>query len=110
MCRRIQRALIGGVIFAAVMAHGQKFRVQGGQSTLLNAEGGSVEFKAPDYDGSVGIGYYNNRIQFGAETRYQFHGYTLLGGDESIPFTLPTDIFDASHYFCARGAGRYSQI
>ena len=105
MCRRIQCALIGGVIFLAVMAHGQIFRVQGGQSTLLNAEGGSVEFKAPDYDGSVGIGYYNNRIQFGAETRYQFHKYTLLGGDESIPFTLPTDIFDASHYFCARGAG-----
>jgi hypothetical protein len=105
MCRRIQCALIGGVIFLAVMAHGQIFRVQGGQSTLLKAEGGSVEFKAPDYDGSVGVGYYNNRIQFGAETRYQFHGYTLMGGDESIPFTLPTDIFDASHYFCARGAG-----
>ncbi len=87
------------------VGHAQIFRVQGGQSTLLNAEGGSVEFKAPDYDGSLGLGYYNDRIQFGGNTRYQFHGYTLLGGDENIPFTLPTDVFDASHYFSARGAG-----
>ncbi len=85
--------------------HAQIFRVRGGQSTLLNAEGASVEFKAPDYDGSIGLGYYNDRIQFGGNTRYQFHGYTLLGGDENIPFTLPTDVFDASHYFSARGAG-----
>ncbi len=93
------------MLLAALGAHAQIFRIQGGESTLLNAEGGSVEFKAPDYDGSVGLGYYNDRIQFGGETRYKFHGYTLLGGDENIPFTLPTDIFDASHYFSARGAG-----
>lgn len=93
------------MLLLAAGADAQIFRVQGGESTLLNAEGGSVEFKAPDYDGSVGIGYYNERIQFGGNTRYKFHGYTLLGGDENIPFTLPTDIFDASHYFNARGAG-----
>lgn len=93
------------MLLVAAGAHAQVFRVQGGESTLLNAQGGSVEFKAPDYDGSVGIGYYNDRIQFGGNTRYKFHGYTLLGGDENIPFTLPTDIFDASHYFNARGAG-----
>lgn len=92
------------LLFAA-SAHGQVFRVQGGESTLLNAEGGSLEFKAPDYDGSVGLGFYGGKPQFGAETRYKFHGYTLLAGDENIPFTLPTDIFDASHYFSARGAG-----
>ena len=90
----------------AAGAHAQIFRVQGGESTMLNAEGGSVEFKAPDYDGSIGLGYYNDRIQFGGNTRYKFHGYTLLGGDENVPFTLPTDIFDASHYFfCQRSRG-----
>lgn len=80
-------------------------RIQGGTSTLLNAEGGSVEFKAPNYDGTVGLGFFNGRFEYGAETRYLFHGYTLLAGDESVPFTLPTDVFDSSHYFSARGIG-----
>lgn len=105
MRQSIQWPLVLAVLLWAAGAHAQIFRVQGGESTLLNAEGGSVEFKAPDYDGSIGLGYYNNRIQFGGTTRYKFHDYTLLGGDENIPFTLPTDVFDASHYFSARGAG-----
>ncbi len=83
----------------------QVFRVQGGTSTLLNAEGGSVEFKAPNYNGSVGLGFFDGHFQYGAEGRRLFHGYTLLAGDESIPFTLPTDVFDSSHYFSARGVG-----
>ena len=83
----------------------QVFHIQGGDSTLLNAQGGSVEFKASDYDGTVGMGYYNGKPEFGAEARYQFRGYTILAGDEAIPFTLPTDVFDASHYFSARGLG-----
>jgi len=96
------------VIAIAILTYGasaQVFRVQGGTSSLLNAEGGSVEFKAPNYDGSVGLGFYNGKVQFGAETRYLFHGYALLGGDENVPFTLPTDVFDSSHYFSARGIG-----
>jgi hypothetical protein len=105
MLRKLQLAFLFCTLLGAAGAHAQIFRVQGGQSSLLNAEGGSVEFKAPDYDGSIGLGYYNGRIQFGGDTRYKFHDYTLLGGDENIPFTLPTDIFDASHYFSARGAG-----
>src|SRR5207248_2287371 len=83
----------------------QVFRVQGGTSTMLNAQGGSVEFKAPGYDGSVGLGYYNGKVMFGGETRYKFHDYTILAGDDSVPFTLPSDIFDNSHYFSARSAG-----
>ncbi len=29
----------------------------------------------------------------------------MLAGDNSVPFTLPTDVFDGSHYFSARGIG-----
>jgi hypothetical protein len=93
------------LLMLAPYACGQIFRVQGGTSTLLNAEGGSVEVKAPNYNGSMGIGFFNGKLEFGAETRYQFHGYTVLAGDDSVPFTLPTDIFDFSHYFSARGLG-----
>ncbi|HEY7352961.1 MAG TPA: carboxypeptidase-like regulatory domain-containing protein [Terriglobales bacterium] len=98
-------ALLLTAIFLAAGSSAQVFRVQGGESTLLNAQGGSVEFKAPNYDGTVGLGFYNGRFEFGAETRYLFHKYTLLAGDDSVPFVLPTDVFDASHYFSARGAG-----
>jgi hypothetical protein len=92
-------------VLLAGTAGAQVFRVQGGTSTLLNAQGGSVEFKAPNYDGSVGLGFFNGHFEYGAETRYLYHGYTLLAGDESVPFTLPTDVFDSSHYFSARGIG-----
>lgn len=102
---RLQLALTLAVTLLAAGASGQVFRVQGGDSTLLNAEGGSLEFKAPNYDGSVGLGFYNGKLEFGGETRTLYHGYTLLAGDESVPFALPTDIFDPSHYFSARGAG-----
>jgi hypothetical protein len=105
MCLRAKCALILLAVLLAGRAGAQVFRVQGGTSTLLNAEGGSVEFKAPYYDGSVGLGFFNGRFEYGAETRYLFHGYAVLAGDESVPFILPTDVFDSSHYFSARGIG-----
>jgi hypothetical protein len=105
MLHRAQRALLLLTILIAAGAGAQVFHVQAGDSTLLNAEGGSVDFKAPNYDGSVGVGVYNGHFEFGAETRYLFHGYTVLAGDDTVPFWLPTDIFDSNHYFSARGAG-----
>jgi hypothetical protein len=98
-----QRALL--ILLIATGSSAQVFRVQGGTSTMLDAQGGSVEFKAPNYDGSVGIGYYNGQVMFGGETRYKYHDYTFLAGDDSVRFDLPTDVFDHSHYFSARGAG-----
>jgi hypothetical protein len=92
-------------LLLAESAIAQVFKVQGGTSTLLNAEGGSVEFTGPDYKGNIGLGFFDGHFEYGAEARRPFHGYTLLAGDENVPFVLPTDIFDSSHYFSARGAG-----
>ena len=92
-------------ITLAAKADAQVFRVQGGTSTMLNAQGGSVEFSAPKYDGSIDLGYFAGHLRYGAENRYQFKNFTLLTGDETVPFVLPTDIFDASHYFSVRGVG-----
>ena len=69
-------------------ANAQVFRVQGGTSTMLNAQGGSVEFKAPKYDGSVDLGYFEGHLRYGAENRYQFHGFTLLTGRRDGPICL----------------------
>lgn len=105
MGSRAQRAVLIAILFIAGGASAQVFRVQGGTSTLLGAQGGSVEFTAPSYDGSLGLGYYNGQLMFGGETRYKYHDYIFLAGDDNVPFTLPTDVFDSSHYFSARGAG-----
>lgn len=105
MIPRVQRAVLTAILFLAAGASAQVFRVQGGTSTLLGAQGGSVEFTAPNYDGSLGLGYYNGQLMFGGETRYKYHDYVFLAGDDNVPFTLPTDVFDSSHYFSARGAG-----
>ncbi len=98
-CALILLAMLAGSAVAQV------FKVQGGTSTMLDAQGGSVEFKAPTYDGTIGMGFFDGHFEYGAEARSLYHGYTLLAGDEMIPFVLPTDVFDSSHYFSARGIG-----
>lgn len=105
MTRRTQCAFLIAILWIAPGAGAQVFRVQGGTSTMLDAQGGSVEFNAPNYGGSLGLGYYNGQLMFGGETRYKYHDYTVLAGDDSVRFDLPTDVFDPSHYFSARGAG-----
>jgi hypothetical protein len=105
MRSQFQCALLVTAMLLAARADAQVFRVQGGTSTMLNAQGGSVEFKAPNYDGSLNLGYFEGHLRYGAESRYQLHSFTLLTGDETVPFVLPTDVFDASHYFSVRGIG-----
>src|SRR3569833_3078196 len=102
---QVQCALLALTLLLAGTANAQVFRVKGGTSTMLNAQGGSVEFSAPKYDGSVNLGYFDRHLRYGAEDRYQFERVTLLTGDETVPFVLPTDVFDASHYFSVRGLG-----
>lgn len=102
---QVKCALLAGAMVLVAKGNAQVFRVQGGTSTMLNAQGGSVEFKAPKYDGSINLGYFEGHLRYGAENRYQFHDLTLLTGDEAVPFVLPTDVFDASHYFSVRGIG-----
>ena len=102
---QVQCALLMAAMLLAGRANSQVFRVQGGTSTMLNAQGGSVEFKAPKYDGSVDLGYFEGHVRYGAENHYRFQRFTLLTGDENVPFVLPTDVFDASHYFSVRGIG-----
>lgn len=102
---QVQCALLLLAVVLTGRANAQVFRVQGGTSTMLNAQGGSVEFTGPKYAGSLDLGYFEGHLRYGAENRYQFHNFTLLTGDETVPFVLPTDVFDASHYFSVRGIG-----
>ena len=83
----------------------QIFKVQGGDSTLFQAQGGSLDFKARNYSGSLGAGMFAGHFQMGANFRTHYDGFTFTGGDDSVRFDLPTDIFDTDYYFSARGLG-----
>lgn len=95
--------MVGSV--ATLPAAAQVFKIQGGASSLLDADGGSIEFKAPRYSGNLGVGTYDGHFEYGAVFRSEFHDHVLTSGDDSIQFNLPTDWFDGTHYFLVRGAG-----
>jgi hypothetical protein len=81
---------------------GQVFEVTGGSSSLLNAEGGSLTVHAEDYTARVDLGYFG-KPSLGFYFSHPFQAGVLGAGDQQIPFVLPTDLFDQSFYFMARG-------
>jgi hypothetical protein len=89
---------------ATTPVRGQVFQLGAGSSSLFQAHGGSLSFQSPKYEGWVGVGNLDG-FRLGASLKTQLLGSTLTFGDESIPFRLPTDIFDSSHYFLGRGIG-----
>ncbi len=107
MTRALPRTMLAVVMIlgTSLVAGGQIFRLQAGTSTLFNADGGAVQFKAPNYDGQVGVGFMDDKFRLGASFRTRIMGNTVTAGDETVRFDLPTDVFDSSHYFLARGLG-----
>jgi hypothetical protein len=97
--------LIAVLLVLATSAHTQVFRVQGGISTMFNAEGASLDVKGPNYDTNFGAGFLDGRFVLGGFVRSQRGSYTILSGDNNVSFSLPTDVFDTTHYFSARGFG-----
>jgi hypothetical protein len=96
--------LILAVLLAAPLS-AQIFKIEGGTSTLFNADGGTLSIKAPNYDGSFGAGIFEGHFLMGAVARTKVMGYTVTAGDDSVRFDLPTDIFGNTSYFAARGVG-----
>lgn len=97
--------LITCALLLCTTAETQVFRVQGGASTMYDAQGGGVELQAPGYDGWVGIGWLDGRFTLGANVRTEIHGLRLTAGDDAVKFELPTDVFGTSYHFLARGVG-----
>ena len=83
-------------------AAGQVFHLAGGSSSLLDAEGGSLEVHANDYTARVDLGYLG-RPSIGFFLSRPYKTSILGAGDQQIPFLLPTDLFDTSFYFLGRG-------
>lgn len=83
----------------------QVFKIDGGTSTLFNADGGTITMKAPNYETSFGAGTFDGRFELGALARTKVMGYTVTAGDDNVRFDLPTDIFGNTSYYSARGLG-----
>src|SRR3954464_12614773 len=93
------------ILVISSFSHAQIFHVQGGISTLFGTDGGSINIKAPGYDAQIGAGYLDGHFQYGFLVRTPLLGNVLRVGDDTIKVELPTDVFDASHYFLSRGVG-----
>jgi hypothetical protein len=83
----------------------QVFEVGGGTSTLYQATGGGVTVRAKTYDLTIGAGIIDGHILGGAQMVKATPHATYILGDDRISFSLPTDVFDVSHFFFARGIG-----
>ena len=104
--RRFPRALLVAIVCAICLAWpqraaGQVFQLAGGSSSLLDAEGGSLEIHGSDYTGRIDLGYLGGpRLGFFFSRQYKTSVFGA--GDQQIPFVLPTDLFDNSFYFLGR--------
>lgn len=86
-------------------AAAQVFHVVGGSSSQTGASGASVETHSGKYDFRLSAGVLHGKMKLGALLRTQLRGYEVKLGDDTLPFRLPTDVFDASHFVHARGLG-----
>ncbi len=63
---------------------------------------------APSYDLTAGVGVIDGHVLGGAQMVKAKPHATYILGDDRIGFRLPTDIFDVSHFFLARGIGMHT--
>jgi hypothetical protein len=103
--RILRTVAVCGIAFVFGWPHpavGQVFQLTGGSSSLLEAEGGSLEVHANNYTARIDLGYLG-RPSLGFFLSRPYKTSILGAGDQQIPFVLPTDLFDGSFYFLGRG-------
>lgn len=93
------------VLGSCCLAQAQVVRIQAGTSTVLDADGASMDFRSQNYAGSFGLGFVDGAFHYGANVETKLGDNTMKLGDDQVHFELPTDVFDASHYFLVRGVG-----
>lgn len=103
MSRRLHLGFV--LILLATAASAQVFKLEGGTSTLFNADGGTISITGPNYDTAIGAGMFQGHFQSGAVVHTKVMGYTVTAGDDSVRFDLPTDVFESTSYFSSRGFG-----
>lgn len=88
----------------------QVFELNGGSSSLYQAQGGTLTARGPSFDASLSGGIVAGKLVGGANLTKVIGRSTFLAGDDYIRFVLPTDTFDTSHYLVAVGAGVRTRV
>jgi hypothetical protein len=83
----------------------QVFEIKGGSSSLYGAQGGMLTMHAGSVEASGGLGMLDGRFTGGAQVEKKTARATYMLGSATIPFNLPTDIFDSDHYLTGIGLG-----
>ena len=91
------------VLRPAAMA--QFIQIEGGGSTLFDAQGGALTIQGENARAVMGAGLIGGQFGYGMSAAFKRGSYNFLVGDNPIPVNLPTDIFDNVHYFMSRGVG-----
>ena len=102
---RARLCIVGLLVAVTPQLIAQVFQVNGGASSLYQAQGGTLSVRGPSYKASLGAGTVAGRFVGGANFTRLVGRATWVMGDDLIHFVLPTDIFDTSHYVVAQGAG-----
>jgi hypothetical protein len=90
--------------------HAQVYEINGGNSSLYQAGGGSLSVHAQGYDAAVGAGIIGGHFTYGGNVRRQIGDSLVIAGDNELDMLFPTDVFSASHYLYARGMGVKTKI
>jgi hypothetical protein len=98
------------IAIAAPGLYGQVFELNGGTSTLYQAQGGTLAAHGASYDASMGAGVVAGKLVGGMTLSRAWGKSTLIGGSDYIPFVLPTDVFDTSHFLIGLGAGIQTKV
>jgi len=88
----------------------QVFQVNGGTSSLYQADGGTISARGPSFDASAGAGILDGKFVGGMNLTKMIGRSTYIAGSDYVHFVLPTDIFDSSQYLVAMGAGVKTKI
>lgn len=91
------------VLLLATMSYAQVINLTGGDSTVMNAVGGSAAVYLPNSETRIGYGIMDGRPVFGLTELTKLRGANLTGGDMVLPAALPSDFSGGSFGFYARG-------
>lgn len=102
----VRRAILLLVIAVSlpVCGRAQLVQIQVGSSSLMRTQGGRILFDTAREHFSLGLGWHEG-LRTGFSLDAPFLAGRMVVGDQLIPFVLPTDVFNPSDYFAARGAG-----
>jgi hypothetical protein len=88
----------------------QVYEVRGGNSSLYQADGGSLTVSTSGYNFVLGAGMYAGHFESGARLEEQVHGGLMIVGDDHLDFRLPTDVFNSSQYLYTRGLSMKTRL